>query len=127
MGNDWTSGAYMATSGEYAGESTGLRLRRPGAGGLTERDDLHAVAELDGAGVQRLGGKSLYGHTSAASRENHPERAGRAPDVGGPAAAQHESDPAGERITFDVMDTTDEDRWIDSLDWEFDDGMMGTG
>jgi PKD repeat protein len=25
------------------------------------------------------------------------------------------------------MDTTGEDRWIDFLDWEFVDGMMGTG
>ena len=33
----------------------------------------------------------------------------------------------GERLTFDVEDISDKDRWIDSLKWNFGDGTTATG
>lgn len=33
----------------------------------------------------------------------------------------------GERITFGVTDTTGNDTWIDSLEWDFDDGTTASG
>lgn len=75
VGTDWISGAYMAkfvaTSGEYAGESTGyvFAVREP-----EEERDADILMQLPNSTAQAYsgwGGKSLYGHTSAASREKN--------------------------------------------------------
>lgn len=83
VGTDWASGAYIAnfvaTSGEYAGESTGYVFA------VRERENREAeiVAQLPIATAQAYsgwGGKSLYGFTSAKTRDKN-DTGGMAADV----------------------------------------------
>lgn len=54
-------------------------------------------------------------------------------DTGQPVEFNAELEPStteatvGERITFHVSDTTGDDGWLDTLDWDFDDGTTASG
>jgi hypothetical protein len=85
VGKHWASGMYIAhfvaTSGEYEGESTGYVFT------VREREDrgrdAKMVAQLPIATAQAYngwGGKSLYGHTSAKTREKE-ETGGTPADI----------------------------------------------
>ena len=84
VGENWTSGAYMAkfvaTSGEFAGESTGyvFAVREP----ETSRTAaiLFQLPNSTAQAYSGWGGKSLYGYTSAASRAKE-DTGGWAADV----------------------------------------------
>ncbi len=79
------------------------------------------------------GGSDGSDGTDGGSDDGGSSDDGTGDDSGGSSSPIAEIDPSttsadvGERITFRVNDTSGTGRYIDSMEWEFDDGTTGSG